>query len=522
MPQAQEIELKLAVPAERAGRLARLPLLKGVTPDEPQTLQSVYFDTAKQTLRKHGLSLRLRRRDGRFAQTVKKRRGRSVGLFERDEWECPVENGQPDLAAARDSALAPLIGKKLRRRLRPVFETRVERTTYPLRHGGSDIALTVNRGKVKAAGRSSPLCEIELELKSGEADELFALARALDRALPVRLASKSKAAHGYDLLAASDAAPVKAEPIALTRQVDWAAAFQIVARACLYQVAANEAALRKGDAEAVHQMRIGLRRLRAAMSLFKDIVAGPQTEAVKAELKWLTGELGPARELEVFVKRVVRDAERAKAPSRQSTKRSGLGFVAKDIRKRRAQACRRAQSAVASPRFRRLLLEAAAWIEAGDWKRDADDLKRALRARTVPGAAADELARRRKKIREQGKKLATLDARHRHKLRIKAKKLRYATEFFAGVFAGKKQSRRRSKFVARLKAMQDALGDLTDIAVHDRLAAREMASAGRRGGLKTAFAAGHLSGRERARFAGVMRDAERACAAFAKAEPFWR
>lgn len=144
-------------------------------------------------------------------------------------------------------------------------------------------------------------------------------------------------------------------------------------------------------------MRIGLRRLRAAISLFKNIVAGPQTEAMKSELKWLTGELGPARELEVFVKRVVRDCERTEA------KRSGFGFVAQDVRKRRAKAKRRAQLAVASPRFRRLLLEAAAWIEAGEWRRDADDLKRALRDRAVADAAADELDRRRKKIRKQGK-----------------------------------------------------------------------------------------------------------------------
>jgi hypothetical protein len=55
------------------------------------------------------------RRDGRYLQTVKKRRGRSVGLFEKNEWECAVANGHPDLAAAQDSALAPLIGKKLRK-----------------------------------------------------------------------------------------------------------------------------------------------------------------------------------------------------------------------------------------------------------------------------------------------------------------------------------------------------------------------------------------------------------------------
>ena len=78
--------------------------------------------------------------------------------------------------------------------------------------------------------------------------------------------------------------------------------------------------------------------------------------------------------------------------------------------------------------------------------------------------------RRFRKIRKQGKKLARLDARSRHKLRIQAKKVRYASEFFADLFPGKKASRRRAKFLSALERLQDCLGDLNDIAVHeDRL-----------------------------------------------------
>jgi CHAD domain-containing protein len=130
--------------------------------------------------------------------------------------------------------------------------------------------------------------------------------------------------------------------------------------------------------------------------------------------------------------------------------------------------------------FARLLLDAAARIEIGDWKRDAHDLKRALRERAVADAAMEELDRRRKKICKHGKKFSALNARRRHKLRIKAKKLRYATEFFAGVFSGKKQKRVQSKFIARLKALQDALGDLNDIIIHQQLAKAEAEQTGGR------------------------------------------
>jgi CHAD domain-containing protein len=77
-------------------------------------------------------------------------------------------------------------------------------------------------------------------------------------------------------------------------------AFKMIGLACLKQVVDNLPALIKGDPEGVHQMRVGLRRLRAAMSLFPGLVRVPQTAGIKAELKWLTGELGPAREFEVL------------------------------------------------------------------------------------------------------------------------------------------------------------------------------------------------------------------------------
>jgi inorganic triphosphatase YgiF len=518
MAQPEEIELKLEVPSDEIVRLGRLSLLRGVKPDKSKTLVSVYFDTAKQKLRRNGLSLRVRRANGNYVQTIKKRGGRSVGLFERNEWECNLADDRPDLDAARDTPLVPLLNKKLRRTLKPLFETHVRRQSYPVRKHGSEIELTVDKGKVEAAGRSSPLCEIELELKKGDPADLFELAGTIGKLVPVALASKSKAGRGYDLIAKDDPGPVKGDPIALAPDVTWATAFRIIARACLYQIAANERFVRQGDAEGVHQMRIGIRRLRTAISLFKDMLAGGQTEAIKSELKWLTDELGPARELDVFVKRAVTKDSDASGP--------GLCAVAEDFRKRRGQAFEAAAKAVTSLRFRQLILDAAEWIAIGEWSRNNDELHRSIRERPVADAAAEELSRRQKKIHRQGRHLAELDPQRFHKLRIRAKKLRYAAEFFAGAFSSKKAARRRDKFAAKLKAMQDALGDINDIRVHEGLAKQTMAShAGARERrdrrARRAFAAGRLSGREGARSAPVMKEAERAYSAFAKVASFW-
>jgi CHAD domain-containing protein len=146
-----------------------------------------------------------------------------------------------------------------------------------------------------------------------------------------------------------------------------------------------------------------------------------------------------------------------------------------------------------------------------------------LRQRSIVETAADELQRRWKKIHKRGKHLRKLSPRRRHKLRIQTKKVRYAAEFFVEVFPGKRADKRREAFVTRLEKLQDALGDLNDISVHGDLSAglaQDDASTPRLHRRK-AFTAGRLSGFEEARMASVLRDADRAYRAFARAKPFW-
>jgi len=137
---------------------------------------------------------------------------------------------------------------------------RVRRTVYPIQSGGSEIELTIDKGKVEAGRQSSPLCEVELELKRGESAELFKLARMLAEEVPVQLAVKSKAERGYALIVGELPAAVKAAPVVLMPDSIRQAAFQAIARACLRQLVANQPATLGGDAEGLHQMRVALRR----------------------------------------------------------------------------------------------------------------------------------------------------------------------------------------------------------------------------------------------------------------------
>ena len=245
MPVPKEIEIKLAIPPASVPRLKQVPLLRALAqPAKSETEVSVYFDTDKHKLYKKGLMLRVRRIGDRYIQTIKATR--ASALFERDEWESEIPGEMPDLRLARGTALEPLLGHKLRRELRPLFETRVRRTTYPIGNGKSDIALTLDKGKIVVGRRSAPLCELELELKRGEEGELFDVARDLARALPAQLAIKSKSERGYDLLEGRDAAAVKAVPVDLQAGTSTRAGFRAIGHACLKQVIGNEPALLAG------------------------------------------------------------------------------------------------------------------------------------------------------------------------------------------------------------------------------------------------------------------------------------
>ena len=138
---------------------------------------------------------------------------------------------------------------------------------------------------------SAPICELELELKRGDKSQLFEIARLLIHAIPTQVSLKSKAERGYEFIDGSKDLSVKANPVQLPIHGNVRDSFRAIGFACLKQILDNMPALARADPEGVHQMRVGVRRFRAAISLFKDLLHDDQTAPVKSELKWLAGEL---------------------------------------------------------------------------------------------------------------------------------------------------------------------------------------------------------------------------------------
>ncbi len=500
----KEIELKLEFAPSDAPRILSHPIiLASEASPTTRELISVYYDTGDDVLRKAGVFLRVRATGDGYVQTIKTARGKAEFL-ERDEWEQAIPTHEPDLGAADGTALAPLLSAEVRAALTPRFHTRFRRQTYWMRRNATEIELAVDQGEITAGVRATPISELELELKAGDKRELFQLARDLVETVPLFLAIKTKAERGFELLDGGDFTVEGAGDIEITPDMTCIDAFRAIARSCLRQIVANTAAVRGGRPEALHQMRIGLRRLRAGLSLFADVVADQDREHIKSELRWITQQLGPARDLDVFAADVL-EPLRAAHPDDPE-----IAAAYRDFLERHAAAYACATRAVGSDRFRKLLLDLAAWIEIGAWAGHGTALAAAPADGPATEHAAKHLSKLRRTIKKKGRHLREVSSTERHKLRIRAKRLRYATEFFATTFPGKKSDKRRKESLAALKDLQDSLGVLNDIAI-------------RRALLATGEGVPPLEpGADAAEETKQLKQAKRAYERFAEVKAFWK
>jgi triphosphatase len=499
--QAIEVELKLEFDPADVARIASHPVLEAsLAPPEDRDLVSTYFDALDCTLHRLGVYLRIRESGGRYVQTVKTAKGKT-GMLERLEWEREIPGRTLDLDGLAGTALEPLLTPDLRAALQPVFETRIRRHICLISHDGSDIEVAIDRGEVATRTHTRPISELELELKRGEKHALFDLAHILAATVPFRLEVKTKAERGYELLQGDGHKAEKAATIDIPPDMTTGDAFRAIALSCLRQIMANEPSMCAGHTESLHQMRIGLRRLRAAIAIFADVVADENLAKIKTELKWITQELGPARDLDVFNADVLSPL-RARHPDDEA-----VAAAYGDLQQQRMAAYARAAAAARSSRFRAAALDFAEWIETGSWAVDDDEDRTALRTRPVAQHAKKKLARLRKWIKRKGNGLRNQSASRRHHIRIRAKRLRYATEFFAATFLGEKSAKLRAESLAALKDLQDALGDLNDLATRRALIGDSLEG-------DTRFASADAE--------PLLHKAERAVARFTETKPFWK
>lgn len=462
-----EVELKLLIDPSNADAVRKHPLLEKYAASEPyeQDLAAIYFDTPDNAIRQSGAGLRVRRADKEWIQTFKAGGNVIGGLHQRHEWETRVPGPEPDL-----TQLAKLVGHKgrwgkllrsraLRESLRPVFSTHVKRSVWELRlPEGDELEFVFDQGTLELDDRKEPISEIEIELKSGNPSQLLDFALKLQKDLPLKLGNDSKADRGYALRAEDEVSAVKATRLELSKAMTIEQAFQAIAQNCIEQIQANEHGVsRHHDTESLHQMRIGLRRLRSALAMFDEVMPLPQE--MQQALAWLGGELGAARDWDVLANSTLAalSGSQIDGPQIEAIKNASL--------KKARTLHEAATAAIDSPRYTRFMLSLTRWIQCSGW-RDALTSEQAEQlTRPLLKFAGSMLRHDRQRLAKRGSRLTGANPEARHRVRIAAKKMRYDTEFFQSLLPQKEVR----SYVKALSQLQDRLGWLNDVAVADSL-----------------------------------------------------
>ncbi|HUX29499.1 MAG TPA: CHAD domain-containing protein [Thiobacillus sp.] len=447
-----EIELKLALPPRQAEAFLKLMARRRSTPVR-QLLVTRYFDTPNFALSAQGVALRVRRIGRRWLQTLKTEGERHGGLSHRAEYEMAVTRGSPDWTRFPPEAQA-WVPEALRAQLAPAFETRFYRTAWLIKgRGGAQIEVALDVGEVRAGERSQPICEIELELKAGQPDALFALALVWAGRLDCLPFDVSKAERGVRLAHGEGAEPVKSVPLALDRAMSVEDGFAAIVQACLAQFQANlPGVLASDDIEYVHQARIALRRLRAALRQYRRVCVLPD-ESMDG-LRALAAALGAARDWDVLCDETLP----AIAPHYPDADAWQHGMQALQAQRAEVRAAMRAALIQARPGVWLLALQR--WLLLRGW-RAAPEAQRFIQLSPLKKWAGRALQKGHRPIVRGARDFGRLQAAQRHALRIAVKRQRYATEFFQTLFGGRRQAR----YLAVLRDAQDSLGRRNDARV---------------------------------------------------------
>jgi inorganic triphosphatase YgiF len=332
---------------------------------------------------------------------------------------------KPDLS--RLARIADVANLKLDG-IKPIFTTDIRRTAYTVQLPGGLAELVIDTGEVAAKSAGIPVSEIEIELKDGSATALYAFAAALHGKMPLRITAESKAARGYRLVRNKKAGIRKARDLDLDPATTMAEGLAAIAGECLDHLVGNIAGLETGRAEALHQMRVAIRRLRSALVLFAPHLEPNATQRFGDTLRGFGHALGPGRDWDVFL------AETLPEATENSDERAWLAQLAAPAQEAQGSAYTGARHLLDMPEFTGFILAFAGWTEGRLWAAPGEE---DLLDEPLATHAPKMLDRLADKVHKRGRHLAKCSLEELHALRKAIKKLRYATEYLAGLYPDK-------------------------------------------------------------------------------------
>lgn len=455
-----QIELKFRFTPEELPALRRHSLLRQHTLSKSRAYRSVciYFDTPDFQLFKQGMTLHVMRADKRWKQILTFKQAHR-------EWETEIATSNPDY-----SAIAAWFGNEPKlahrrfdastaARMIPLFTTNCRKIVWHLGFDqGREAELHLELVQVQSGKTTETVSELILTHRSGAVDAFFDFALALQQEFKLRVAYLVPSDTGLAMHGLAPHQAITAKRLALRADMEVEQGMRIVVQDCISHISGNAAGvLEDGKSECIHQMRVGLRRLRSALGIFE--IVKPCPLHVQSELVWLSSRLGAARDWDVLCSSTI------PALAGHNVDDPDLSALQKRVGQERKRAHRNAAAAVDSPRSARLWLLLEQWLNVPSREPAQDVSTGDTRPVLLRDFAAQNIQRLHKKMIRRGAAMDVAAPESRHRLRIASKKLRYATEFFISYFRKKTANR----FVARIIELQDIFGASNDTVVADRL-----------------------------------------------------
>jgi triphosphatase len=437
---SEPFHLSFDIAPSDLGKLRRHAELRLLTVGRAATrlLDEIFFDDASFSLRDQPLVI----------ETLRLRR---AGLM--------LPTGEVgSLADCPDPEILMMLDGRDPAALRPVFSRRVSCVERHLALDGANAICVMEVGELSNLAGSVPIARLHFSQAEGQPFRLFGLVREIRKSIALRLVTTEQAELGYLRLTEAGHRLIRSGRLELAPQMSREAALAAILRSCLVHWLANEPVVTQGRRpDGVHQMRVALRRLRAALSLFRGLMPVAREGWVKAEVKWLAQLLGGGREWDVFLGATLPPVEA------EFESEPGLTTLRRTAEALREDAYEAIEAAIESERYTVLLLELYAWVA---------ELQQAP-AVAAPGEdiaafATDKGRKRTAKILRAGRDLNQVTVERRHEIRLELKKLRYTGEFFLSLLP----SRRVGRTLALVADLQELLGEGNDIATARGLLAR--------------------------------------------------
>lgn len=449
-----EFELKFLVNHAILDRLFRLNLIERRALKRAQTIETIYFDTHDGALFDKNMTLRLRKSGNhKPVMTLKADTNSSSSLFERTEIEVPADPDGMNIDRFSEGIATYVRDVTKGQELIARFQTRFKRRTAAIATAHCHFEISIDEGHFIIDDTIFPLHELELELKKGDPDDLLDFARQLVEAgLRIELTSKSERCF---ILCGLQKDTIKSSKKAIRPDISLDGMIVTVLSEGLKHFASHIQPFRDEKTIAsVHQMRVGLRRLRAAINIFDRAFPEATFAFHGIRAKRIAHGLSLARECDAFHDLVFRHPlAHKKCPKDTETLAVNLAAL-------RSAAYQDVDEVVNSADVTLFIIDMQAYIARRGWRNEISDEQLSILTAPANQFAKSTLETLFKKARKRGKAMAQGADAERHELRIALKKFRYMAQFFAPMIKSRKAYK---AWNSTLIPLQNSLGVYNDL-----------------------------------------------------------